>query len=188
MKPHDRRRPPRALAHLALPLLLAVPACATAPPPAPIAAAATDPEHHYTVQLPERIEFTPPEGPEARLPEVQEPGGPEEPALEVLADCHARRGRGTEVIASHLSRRRAELNLCYEQALRKNPDLRGRLDLLFMLGPNGRVVAAEVQDSTVKDPAVAECLMSRALKWRFPRARESLVCTFRYPLFFTASR
>lgn len=187
MKPHAHHRNSAPLVSLSLALLVG-PSCATAPPPQQSCPLVASSAPHYTVQVPDNIEATPPDGPEARLPGVDDPVTSEEPSLEVLADCHARRARGTEVIASQVTRHRAELNLCYEQALRKNPDLRGRLDLLFMLGKSGRVIAAEVQDSTLKDPAVAECLMNRARQWKFPRSRESLVCTFRYPLVFTASR
>jgi hypothetical protein len=69
------------------------------------------------------------------------------------------------VIRSHLG----EARVCYERQLAKEPTLQGRVLVQFTITGSGHVVASVVQDSTIDDPAVGDCIAGAVHRWRFPR-------------------
>ena len=71
-------------------------------------------------------------------------------------------------VAQVFKRRQGALKHCYEQRLKRNAALAGKLRFTFTIGPAGRVTAlAFVSDST-GDPEVARCVGQRVREWRFP--------------------
>jgi Ca-activated chloride channel family protein len=68
------------------------------------------------------------------------------------------------VVRAHM----AEVRRCYELGLTRNPNLKGRLAIAFMVDRAGAVTHAEVAESTLADPAVGTCVARLALRWKFP--------------------
>ena len=64
-----------------------------------------------------------------------------------------------------------EVRACYNQALRRNPRTKGRVDLQFMVGADGRVVNSAIGTSSLNDDRMQKCLTKRLRGWRFPRPR-----------------
>jgi TonB family protein len=85
-----------------------------------------------------------------------------------------------KVIASH----RDQLRYCYELALQSAPSLAGKVALAFAVAPSGDVAAASVQQTTVGNPALETCLVSRVRTWRFPVPARSPGFRVTYPFLF----
>src|SRR5262249_5067217 len=51
-----------------------------------------------------------------------------------------------------------QFRFCYERELQHNAKLDGRVITSFTIAPNGKVVAAVTQSSTMNDPAVDACV------------------------------
>jgi TonB family protein len=66
-------------------------------------------------------------------------------------------------IRSHMAAVRA----CYERALKRHPEIGGRLVLRFTLTPAGTVSSVEVDEDTLGDPEVTACVRSVLASWRF---------------------
>ncbi len=69
---------------------------------------------------------------------------------------------------------RAHINeprYCYLQALDRVPDLSGRLDVNFSIGPNGKVATAKVDGGTMKDDRVEACIERAIVRWNFPKPK-----------------
>lgn len=82
------------------------------------------------------------------------------------------------VIRRHLRR----IRYCYEKQLQVTPDLAGRISTKFIIGPDGRVVSAEVKG--LGQPAVHKCV-NRALRaMRFPRPPGGGTIHVSYPMVF----
>jgi hypothetical protein len=57
---------------------------------------------------------------------------------------------------------------CYERALKKNPNLAGRVLLELTIDPDGSVAAASAQGDTLRSNEVNSCLEELASGWSFP--------------------
>jgi len=85
------------------------------------------------------------------------------------------------IIASHTS----EVQRCYEQPLVKQPALAERVVVKFTITGEGKVSAAHVSASTLRNPAVGKCLVRRIMKWVFPRPLGGGIVKVSYPFVFS---
>ncbi|NJO54281.1 MAG: energy transducer TonB, partial [Bacteroidales bacterium] len=60
---------------------------------------------------------------------------------------------------------------CYNAGLTKNPNLQGRVAVNFVITGTGKVGSSVVQESTVKDSSVANCIAKAVKRWQFPKPR-----------------
>lgn len=93
-----------------------------------------------------------------------------------------------EVIQRVVRRHTAQVRHCYEQALADAPQLEGRVNVRFVIGPDGRVQSASVQDSTLGSAAVESCIAARVRQWEFPAPDGGGVVAVTYPFTFSAGR
>src|SRR5262249_60732046 len=71
-----------------------------------------------------------------------------------------------------VGRSAGRLRFCYQDGLRREPGLAGRIPVRFAVAPGGSVVVASDGGSTVADPAVVRCVLSTFAAMTFP-PRES---------------
>ena len=91
------------------------------------------------------------------------------------------------MVANEIRRRKGAIVACYEAALKRNPNLAGKVELQFTISGVGKVTNAEIGTDTMQDSDVNSCIKSRVLGWRFP-APEGGEVHFSYPFVFTASK
>ncbi len=68
------------------------------------------------------------------------------------------------VVRAHIN----EVRGCYDQGLARDPNLRGRVEVQFAIGPTGSVSSSVVSESSVADAAVGQCIAKAVRRWRFP--------------------
>jgi TonB family protein len=78
----------------------------------------------------------------------------------------------------------AETRYCYEKAFRGSSEVAGRMDLAFVVSPEGRVARAEVVASSLKNPAVEDCVIGRLRGWAFPRPEDGKEVSVTWPVVF----
>ena len=71
------------------------------------------------------------------------------------------------------------LQKCYVDALKSNGSLKGRVDVVFTVGPAGNVTSVDVDGF---DSAVDACIAGHARRWRFDKPDGS--ATFQFPFTF----
>ncbi len=76
------------------------------------------------------------------------------------------------------------IQFCYENELKKNPGLRGKLVVSLTVLANGSVRDAVVVDDGLGSAAVTGCALAQIVGWQFP-AVEAGVTSFRIPFLFT---
>jgi tetratricopeptide (TPR) repeat protein len=86
-----------------------------------------------------------------------------------------------EVIRRIVLQNSPRLRICYEQGLRQQPTLRGRIAVRFVIGKDGSVAAAAVGQSDLP-PAVSACVVNVFRTLHFPQV-DGLI-TVVYPLQF----
>ncbi len=69
------------------------------------------------------------------------------------------------VVRAHIN----EVRYCYNQGLVRDPNLKGRVAVQFTIGPSGSVPAAVVQESSIKDQNVGQCIAKAVKRWKFPK-------------------
>lgn len=67
-----------------------------------------------------------------------------------------------------IGRRMSAIKGCYEKALRRDPNLKGKLVVRFTIAGSGRVTAARVVQNDLT-PEVGDCVVSKFKAFRFPQ-------------------
>ena len=79
---------------------------------------------------------------------------------------------------------RGEVKACFKEALGAAPLVQARAVVTVLLNRDGRVIQAEVDDSTVLDHKVDACIVEKAFGWTLPKPNPPGVITLSYPYVF----
>src|SRR5690606_29009104 len=85
------------------------------------------------------------------------------------------------IVRAHIN----EVRGCYNQGLSKNPNLQGRVAVNFVITTTGTVGSSVVQETTLQDKSVANCIAKAVKRWKFPKPRGGGNVIVTYP--FTLS-
>jgi hypothetical protein len=91
------------------------------------------------------------------------------------------------VIAKEIRGRLGAVKACYESGLKRNPNIGGKLVLRFEVSSVGKVTSTEIDQDSMHDDEVANCIKARVMTWRFPAPAGGSV-QFSYPFIFQASK
>ena len=89
-----------------------------------------------------------------------------------------------EVIQRIVRQNFGRFKLCYEDGLRKNPSLQGRVAVKFVIDRSGAVSTAQDGGSEIQDPGVVQCVVRGFNNLSFPQPEGGIV-TVVYPIIFT---
>jgi hypothetical protein len=89
-----------------------------------------------------------------------------------------------EVIQRIVRQNFGRFRLCYENGLRNNPSLQGRVGVRFVIDRNGAVTSVGNGGSDLPDSAVTSCVIRAFYGLSFPPPDEGIV-TVTYPIMFT---
>ncbi len=81
-------------------------------------------------------------------------------------------------VQARLNKSRFSLRQCYEPALKENAELRGEMDVQFTVSAKtGKVIAALVRESTLKNKTVEKCVSDKVKGWTFEKhkGKESVI-------------
>ncbi len=79
----------------------------------------------------------------------------------------------------------AEIGSCYEEGLRINPNLYGKIVVSFVISGNHLVDKAEIKSSEMNSVMVEDCIIKIFEKMEFPESRDDNI-SVNYPLLFTS--
>ena len=78
-------------------------------------------------------------------------------------------GGGDKVaIKATIKHRTGALQHCYNQALRTQPDLNGKMSFAIVINVMGSVTSVAVEEDTLGNPGVKACATAKIKGWRFP--------------------
>ncbi|MEW5853878.1 MAG: AgmX/PglI C-terminal domain-containing protein [Myxococcota bacterium] len=80
-----------------------------------------------------------------------------------------------KVITKTIRARMAGFKACYENALKRSPNLQGKVTISFTIDEEGRVSEASVENDTLGDPEVGRCIANLFKRIRFPKPDEGTV-------------
>ena len=88
------------------------------------------------------------------------------------------RGLNPEQIRTVVMSKVGSFQQCYEDALAKDPELRGAVAIAFSIAPDGTVKSADVASSSLGNPAVESCMVKGFQALRFPTAEKPTNAVF----------
>jgi hypothetical protein len=89
-----------------------------------------------------------------------------------------------EVVARVMYGARAALRLCYEGELPSDPKLKGSLRVDFEIGPSGAVQNQKLEESTLHNARVEQCVLKNLAKVEFPRPPKGEAVPVSFPFTF----
>jgi hypothetical protein len=93
-------------------------------------------------------------------------------------------GLSREVIAKVVKSHEREIKYCYEQELTDAPDLAGKVGATWVIGPDGSVTEARVNETTLNNRRAEECIVARIRRWKFPEVPGGGIVNVTYPWVF----
>ena len=88
-------------------------------------------------------------------------------SISALADGGKRTSaRKAENVAQVIHSHNRAIQDCYKQALRKEPDLKGKVVVRIMIAPNGEAESVQILQSTIEYEPMLQCIISRIRQWR----------------------
>ncbi len=100
-----------------------------------------------------------------------------------IGSVEAYSGEGADAVRKALGKYRSQIKACYDQRLKENPNIAGRVVLEIDVA-GGRVSGARIDQNTTGDSVLGSCLTKRARSWRLP---EDVSDTLLLPFTFEAS-
>lgn len=73
-----------------------------------------------------------------------------------------------DALARYVKARLKAIQGCYERELKRNPSLKGKVQVRFAILPTGRTGEIDIEENTIGDEAVASCIRTVIRGWIFP--------------------
>jgi TonB family protein len=90
----------------------------------------------------------------------------------------------SKLVTAEVKKRLRAIQICYEQQLRRNPSLQGKVVVEFTIEVSGTVSKATATANTTNDPAVASCVVDTVKRFRFNPGPDGGSVTYSYPFVF----
>jgi TonB family protein len=102
---------------------------------------------------------------------------------EITGEAASTAARSYEAIKEVVMSKIKGIEYLYKRALRRNPELRGKIVVRFTIDEQGNVLSPEIVSSTLNCPTLEQGLLRRIRTWKFPPTTGGSV-TVRYPFIF----
>jgi outer membrane biosynthesis protein TonB len=92
-----------------------------------------------------------------------------------------------EVIARVIRSNLGQIRYCYERQLSANPDIYGKVKVVFTIGSGGGVTTQKIGNTTLKNAMVEGCMLRRIAGWKFPIPEGGTSVLVSYPFLFKST-
>ena len=93
-------------------------------------------------------------------------------------------GLDLDMVSEVIRRNMGQIRFCYEQGLQLDPALAGRVGVKFIIGANGQVKIADVENTTLNSKQIEDCILLRLRSWKFPLPDGGVDVKVSYPFSF----
>ena len=91
------------------------------------------------------------------------------------------------LVSKEVRARIGAVKACYERALKRNPNLSGKIKVRWTITAAGTVSGVDISDDSMGDSEVSSCIKQLVARWRFPAPAGGSV-EVEFPFVFTASQ
>ncbi len=92
-----------------------------------------------------------------------------------------------EVIQRVINQHKQQIRYCYETQLQRQQNLKGRIEMKWVIAATGRVATVRVNDSSMRSPPVERCIAAKIKTWVFPPPAGGGVVEVKYPFVFQSN-
>ncbi len=96
-------------------------------------------------------------------------------------------GLDREIIAQYIKTQLGQILYCYERQLSASPELYGKIAVKFTIAGTGWVETQSINDTTLKNRNVENCILNKVAKWKFPEPRGGTKVLVTYPFLFKST-
>lgn len=97
-------------------------------------------------------------------------------------------GLTREQIQTTVNANMGKILACYEESLKKAPQLAGRVNVEFVVAPDGKVIKSKVSRTTLAHKTTQDCVLATLNTWTFPKPVGEESVTVTYPFVFTQNK
>ena len=90
------------------------------------------------------------------------------------------------LIDAVIKRNMSQIRYCYQRELTKNPSLKGKIIVKFVIAADGSVSKAEIKSSSMGSQAVEDCITGRFKRFKFPEPKGGGIVIVSYPFIFSS--
>lgn len=90
-------------------------------------------------------------------------------------------GLDRAVVDATVARYMSQVRACYEEGLKRKPEMIGQVTMAFEINGGGGVNYARVSRSSLGDKDVEDCISMRMMNWKFPNPRGGVNQKVTYP-------
>ena len=91
------------------------------------------------------------------------------------------------LVSKEVRARIGAVKACYERALKRNPNLSGKVKVRWTITAAGTVSGVDISDDSMGDSEVSSCIKQLVARWRFPAPSGGSV-EVEFPFVFTSSQ
>jgi TonB family protein len=91
------------------------------------------------------------------------------------------------LVSKEVRARIGAIKACYDRALKRNPNLSGKVKIRWTITAAGTVSSVEIEEDSMGDTEVSSCIRGLVSRWRFPAPSGGSVDVV-YPFVFQASQ
>lgn len=92
-----------------------------------------------------------------------------------------------DAVSSIAAKGEGALRFCYEEALIRDPETKGRVVVIFDISSEGQTTKAQIETSSVNDKLFERCILRKVTRWRFPKPKGG-AATIKYPFVFYTTK
>lgn len=92
-----------------------------------------------------------------------------------------------ELVEKFINQHKFQLQICYEQSLRRNDNATGTMEWKWTISSRGRVSGIELASSSLKDKKLELCIKAKMKNWQFPNPENGSV-EISYPFVFSPNK
>jgi TonB family protein len=89
-----------------------------------------------------------------------------------------------ELVRKVIQENKGQIRACFESLLNQYPDLNGKVQAQFTIGPAGQVLESKVAQSTTGSRELDVCVANHVRLWQFPKPKGGGVVVVSYPFLF----
>ncbi len=86
-------------------------------------------------------------------------------------------------VKQYVSRKKGQIKACYEEQLKANPDLAGKVEITWTVRADGSVGGASVASNTTGNKDLENCILRRIKRWKFPEGEDEFEITYPFNFF-----
>ncbi len=86
-------------------------------------------------------------------------------------------------VKKYVSRKKGQIKACYEEQLKGNPDLQGKVEVTWTVLPSGGVSGVHVASNSTGNKGLESCIIRRINRWKFPEGADEFEITYPFNFF-----